>query len=224
MEVVSTCSPQLGCEDYATGWAAWNAARHTESLAEQGTAGPVQQPDRSRGKSGPQQPYPFIEPCAILADRHGQRHQFLKRLLGVRETHHDGANGQFDAFRKAFQIVALKASDLGVGHFDEHRRSFDPPAASLGEMSPEPLPPLPLEVSILPRGNSFQMGDQLGAVGYQAGPHALGNGSQQLLGAPAADREQRLEGSPVDPWLIVLFKLTDSLGQAVEPQRLIGHA
>jgi hypothetical protein len=42
--------------------------------------------------------------------------------------------------------------------------------------------------------------------------------------APAADREQRLEGTLVDPGFIGLFKLSDSLEEAVEPERLIGHA
>jgi hypothetical protein len=66
------------------------------------------------------------------------------------------------------------------------------------------------------------MGDQLGALGYKAGPHAaLGDESEQFLATSATDREQRLEGTRVDQRD---HRPVRAVGQPRGPERLIGHA
>jgi hypothetical protein len=70
----------------------------------------------------------------------------------------------------------------------------------LGEVRPELLTPPLFVINFLPCRNSLKMSDERRAVGHEAGAHtAFGNGSEQLLGAPAADAEQRLHSRLIDP-------------------------
>ena len=66
--------------------------------------------------------------------------------------------------------------------------------------------------------------DDIGAAGHQAGSDApLGDGGKNLLSAATSDAEERFEGGAVDPGVEGRFELADGFGEAVEPERFIGH-
>jgi hypothetical protein len=79
-------------------------------------------------------------------------------------------------------------------------------------------------IGFLSGGNFLKMSDDMTAVGDYAGSHAaLGDGRQNLLGAPASDAQQRLEGGPVDPRLGILLELANSFREAIQPEGFIRH-
>ena len=188
-------------------------------------AGEVSRWPRARAQAG-WRGHLGIEGLAVLADGQGERHEFLEGFVGLVEADRNGPGIQFHAVREPREILPLELAKLDRGYLDQHGRLPQPLLAELRQVFPEVLAAALFVPGFLSGRDALEMSEDVGAAGDQAGAHApLGKRSQELLGATAADAEQRLDGRPVHPGIGgVVFQLADGLGKAVEPQGFIRHA
>jgi hypothetical protein len=94
----------------------------------------------------------------------------------------------------------------------------------LRETFGESIPAAFFIIGFLSGGDSFKMAHQIGAAGHHAGSDTANReGREKLLGAAAADAQERLESGAVDPRLGAVFELAEGFGEPVEPQRFVWH-
>ena len=136
-----------------------------------------------------------LEALEVVANGHGQGQQFLECLLRLVEGQADPAGLQVDTRRKVHELLR---QDLKRG-LDEKLRPFEAILLQLRQDFGDVAPALPFVVAVVALGDAAQMGDEGIPVGQAVGADTLGDaGSEDLLGAAAADAEQKFEGGAVD--------------------------
>jgi len=167
----------------------------------------------SRADSGGWNPHPVVEGLAILADGHGESRQFLEGLVRLAKAHGDGSRAEFHAVRQSVEIVRFDPPSQGLGDIDPHGGLPDPLLAGLRETFGESIPAAFFIIGFLSGGDSFQMAHKIGAAGHHAGSDTANrDGREKLLGAAAADAQERLESGAVDPRLGAVFELAEGFG------------
>ena len=79
-------------------------------------------------------------------------------------------------------------------------------------------------MAVVALGNVAQMGDEGLAIGQAVGADALGDtGSQDLLGAAAADAQQEFEGGAVDEGPGQALELAEDVVDSAIPEGFGGH-
>jgi hypothetical protein len=140
-------------------------------------------------------PHLALKALEVVADSHGKGQQFFERLLRLVEGQADPAGLQVDTRRKVDELLG---QDLKRG-LDEKLGAFESVLLQLrqdfGNVSPSP----PLVVAVVALGDAAQTGDESIPIGQTVGADTLGNaGSEDLLGAAAADAEEEFEGRAVN--------------------------
>ncbi len=106
--------------------------------------------------------------------------------------------------------MQFQAPELDVRNFDQHWRLLDPLAPRAVKVLRKPFPAALFIVSSFSSRYSPQMNDYVGAAGQNARANPAGSyRREQLLGAAAADSEQRLDAGAVDPLLRDCFEMAD---------------
>jgi len=145
------------------------------------------------GRSGTCDPFEFTE---IVADGHGERQQSFERFAGGSERDRNISWRHGHSFRQVSKVLA----EDGDGRFDQNfrldQRSLMEGRHGLGES----LAAAPLVMGLVAGSQAPQVGNQFRAVRHAAGSDLAGDtGLQDLLRAPAADFEERLQRFAVDP-------------------------
>ena len=136
-----------------------------------------------------------LKALEVVADSHGQGQQLFERLLWLVKGDGDTARLETHPRGEAIELLGHNLNrglDQKLGPceailFELRQNLADVPAAA------------PFIVAVVALGEAAQMGDEGIAIGEAVGTDTLGNaGSEDLLGAAAADAEQKFEGGTVD--------------------------
>jgi hypothetical protein len=146
-------------------------------------------------RSGRGWPHLALEALEVVADGHGESQQFFERLLWLVKGYGDAARLKAHPRGEARELLR---QDLKRG-LDEKLGPFEAVLLQPGQDFSDVAPAPPFIVAVVALGEAAQTGDEGIPIGQAIGSHPLGNaGSEDLLGAAAADAEEELYGRPVD--------------------------
>jgi hypothetical protein len=136
-----------------------------------------------------------LEASKVVADGHGEGEELFEGLLGLLKGDGDAA---WLKGHPGGEVLEFLGEDLKRGR-DEQLGAFEAVLLQLPQNLRDVPAAAPLIVAVIARGEAPQVDNQGVAIGQAVRPDPLGNaGSEDLLGAAAADAEQKFQGRPVD--------------------------
>lgn len=157
----------------------------------------------------------------VVADGHGKGEQFLKTLLWFLELDCDAA------WRKSYtggEVLELLIHN-GCSGFDQQLGMSDPLSPQVFDEVGHFTPALDLKRAFVSLGDALESGEKGITIGesVDTGATLENTGSHNLLGAPAADTEQELDGGAVYIRKRELTQLLHNVRQFTIPDRFGGH-
>ena len=162
-----------------------------------------------------------FEQVKVVADRHGKSEQFFEPLLRCGEFDRDAAG--FEPYTGGEVLKFLIYNDCGS--FDQQLGLSDPLLPQILDQAGHFAAALDLVEALLAFGDALQPGNQGFSIRKPdcAGAPFKNAGSHDLLGAPPADAEKKLDGGPVDRRKRVLTQLSNDVRQVTIPDGFGGH-
>jgi hypothetical protein len=140
-------------------------------------------------------PDDLFKPLKVVADGHGEGEEFLEGLAGFPEFHGNVTRGEGDAGRQVGELLGQNP----VRSFDEELRVFEAFAAEPVENRSHAAAAAAFELFVFTRSESPQVADENLAIRQTVRAHVVRDaGGEELLGAAAADAEDRFDGGAVD--------------------------
>jgi hypothetical protein len=162
----------------------------------------------------------LLKPIKIIPDGHGEGEELFERLAGLVEGDGDAAGFEDDAWG---EVVKLLGEDAEWG-LDQHLRPFQTLLLQLRQNPGDLAAAADLVMTVVARGQAAEVGNQGGAIGQAIGADVVGDrGREDLLGAAAADAEEKLHRGPVDEGAREGFQFSDNVRNFAIPGRFSGH-
>jgi hypothetical protein len=140
-------------------------------------------------------PHLPLEPIKVVANGHGESEQLFERLLWLLKS--DGDEAWLKGHTRG-EVIELRRHNLNRG-LNQKLRPFEPFLLQPGHDFGDFTAAAPFIVAVVALSDASQMRDEGIPIGEAVGTDTLGNaGSEDLLGAAAADAEQEFEGRTVD--------------------------
>ena len=156
----------------------------------------------------------------VVADGHGESQQFFECLPWVLKGYGNAAGLQIDTRRKVHE---LQGQDLKRG-LDEKLRPLESILLQLSEDFGDMVSPFSFIIAVVALGDAAQTGDEGIPVGQAVGADPLSDaGSEDLLGAAAADAEEEFEGRTVDERPGQALKFPDTSSDLLYQEGFCGH-
>jgi len=164
--------------------------------------------------------YLTLKALEIVADGHGKSQQFLERFLGLVKGDGDAAGLQVDTRRKVHELLR---HNLKRG-FDEKLGPREAILLELRQNLGDVTAATPFIVAVVALGEAAQMGDEGIPIGQAVGSHPLGDaGSEDLLGAAAADAEEELYRRAIDERPGQALEFAEYVIDFAIPEGFCGH-
>ena len=165
-------------------------------------------------------PHLPLKPIKVVADGHGECEQFFERLLGLLKS--DGDAAWLKGHTRG-EILELLRQDLNRG-LDQKLGPFEAILLQLSQDFGDVAAALPLVVAVVALGEAAQMGDEGIPIGEAVGTDTLGNaGSEDLLGAAAADAEEEFYCRAIDERARQALELAEDVVDFAVPDGFCGH-
>ena len=165
-------------------------------------------------------PHLALEPIEVVADGHGESEQFFERLLWLLKG--DGDAAWLKGHTRG-EILELLRQDLNRG-LDQKLRPCEAILLQLSQNFGDVTAAAPFIVAVVALGEAAQMGDEGIPVGEAVGTDTLGNtGSEDLLGAAAADAEEEFYRRAIDERARQALELAEDVVDFAVPEGFCGH-
>jgi hypothetical protein len=165
-------------------------------------------------------PHLAFEVLEVVADGHSESQQLFECFLGLVKG--DGDAAWLEGHTRG-EILELLRQDLKRG-LDKQlwpcEAIFLQPGQNFGDVTAA----APFIVAVVALGEAAQMGDEGIPIGEAVGTYTLGNtGSEDLLGAAAADAEEEFYRRAIDERARKALKLAEDVVDFAVPDRFCGH-
>ena len=165
-------------------------------------------------------PYLALEVVEVVTDGQGESQQFFERLLWLLKGDGDAARLERDP---CGEILEFLRQNLNRG-FNQKLGPFQPFLLQLRQNHGHVMPALPFVVAIVALGEAAQVGDERITIGQAVGTDVLGDaGSHDLLGAAAADAEQKFDCGAIGERVGEDLQFTDDFVDFAVPGWFCGH-
>jgi len=165
-------------------------------------------------------PHLPLKPIKVVADGHGECEQLFERLLWLLKS--DGDAAWLKGHTRG-EILELLRQDLNRG-LDQELGPCEAILLQLRQNFGDVTTAAPFIVAVVALGEAAQMGDEGIPVGQAVGADTLGDaGSEDLLGAAAADAEEEFYRRAIDERARKGFELAEDVIYFAIPEGFCGH-